>query len=168
MGKEFTLGEFTCVPVIRLGMGFGYGGGEGGGDTPELKGHGEGSGAGAGMGIEPVGFLAARGGEITFIPAHNTKGLSAAFEKLPDKTVEYIINELYNSPYVFTYIPVEILGNAYERFLGKTITVNARHQVIIEEKPDVRKAGGVFLYPSVYRQLYGSKYHWATCFWQNT
>jgi uncharacterized spore protein YtfJ len=84
MGKEFKLGEFICVPVIRLGMGFGYGGGEGGGDTPQVKGHGEGSGAGAGMGIEPVGFLATRGSEITFIPARNTKGLSAAFEKLPD------------------------------------------------------------------------------------
>lgn len=83
MGKEFTLGEFTCVPVIRLGMGFGYGGGEG--EVPNSKsGHGEGAGAGAGMGIEPVGFLATRGGEISFIPARNTKGLSAAFEKIPD------------------------------------------------------------------------------------
>jgi uncharacterized spore protein YtfJ len=85
MGKEFKLGEFTCVPVIRIGMGFGYGGGEGEGNAPKSgQGHGEGAGAGAGMGIEPVGFLATRGGEITFIPARNTKGLSAAFEKLPD------------------------------------------------------------------------------------
>jgi uncharacterized spore protein YtfJ len=85
MGKEFKLGEFTCVPVIRVGMGFGYGGGEGGGEMPKAgQGHGEGAGAGAGMGIEPVGFLATRGGEISFIPARNTKGMSAAFEKIPD------------------------------------------------------------------------------------
>ena len=68
---------------------------------------------------------------------------------ISDKAIESIINDLYvpNSPYVFKIIPVEILGNAYERFLGKTITVNARHQIVIEEKPEVRKAGGVFYTP---------------------
>ena len=91
MGKEFKLGEFTCVPVIRIGMGFGYGGGEGEGNAPKSgQGHGEGAGAGAGMGIEPVGFLATRGSDITFIPARNTKGLSAAFEKLPDVLEKFI------------------------------------------------------------------------------
>ncbi len=91
MGKEFKLGEFNCVPVIRIGLGFGYGGGEG--EAPKTgQGHGEGSGAGAGMGIEPVGFLASRGSEITFIPARNTKGLSAAFEKLPDVLDKFISN----------------------------------------------------------------------------
>ena len=29
IGKEFKLGEFSCIPVIRVGMGFGTGGGEG-------------------------------------------------------------------------------------------------------------------------------------------
>lgn len=69
--------------------------------------------------------------------------------KISDETIESIINDLYvpKSPYVFKIIPVEILGNAYERFLGKTITVNAKKQVIIEEKPEVRKAGGVFYTP---------------------
>ena len=91
MGKEFKLGEYTCVPVIRIGMGFGYGGGVGEGEAEKQgKGHGEGSGAGAGMGIEPVGFLATRGSEISFIPAHNSKGLSAAFEKLPDLLEKYM------------------------------------------------------------------------------
>lgn len=83
IGKEFTLGEFTCVPVIRLGLGFGFGGGEAE-ITPKTGGHSEGSGAGAGMGIEPVGFLVARGAEVSFVPARTSKGLSAAFEKLPD------------------------------------------------------------------------------------
>ena len=29
IGEQFKLGEFTCVPVVRVGMGFGSGGGEG-------------------------------------------------------------------------------------------------------------------------------------------
>ena len=29
IGKQFQLGEFSCVPVIRVGMGFGSGLGEG-------------------------------------------------------------------------------------------------------------------------------------------
>ena len=81
IGREFKLGEFTCVPVIRLGLGFGYGGGEGG--DPK-QGHGEGSGAGAGLGVQPIGFLVTRGEEIAFIQAHHSKGLAAAFEKVPD------------------------------------------------------------------------------------
>ncbi len=52
IGTEFKLGEFTCVPVIKVGMGFGYGGGEG---EAKVTGHGEGAGAGAGMGIVPIG-----------------------------------------------------------------------------------------------------------------
>lgn len=87
IGKEFKLGEFTCVPVIRVGLGFGYGGGEGG--DPK-QGHGEGSGAGAGIGVQPIGFLVTRGGEISFIPAQNSKGLTAAFEKVPDLIERYL------------------------------------------------------------------------------
>lgn len=83
VGKEFKLGEFACVPVIRLGVGFGFGGGEAE-ITPKMGGHSEGSGAGAGMGIEPMGFLVSRGSEVSFIPTKTSKGLSAAFEKLPE------------------------------------------------------------------------------------
>lgn len=87
IGKEFTLGEFTCVPVIRVGLGFGYGGGEG----EDLKhAHGGGSGAGAGIGIEPMGFLVTRDTEISFIPSRNSKGLSAAFEKMPEVLEKYL------------------------------------------------------------------------------
>lgn len=87
IGKEFKLGEFTCVPVIRIGLGFGYGGGEGG--EPK-QGHGEGSAAGGGIGIEPLGFLVTRGGEISFVPSKNSKGLAAAFEKMPDLLEKYL------------------------------------------------------------------------------
>lgn len=85
MGQSFQLGEFTCIPVIKFGMGLGYGAGEGHGDMPgKGKGEGGGGGAAAGMGIQPIGFLATRGDQISFIPTHTSKGLGAAFEKLPD------------------------------------------------------------------------------------
>ncbi|QHS58905.1 GerW family sporulation protein [Chitinophaga agri] len=87
VGQAFQLGEFTCVPVVRLGMGLGYGGGEGQGDiSGKGKGEGTGTGSGAtgGMGISPIGFLVTRGDQISFIPTHTSRGLGAAFEKVPD------------------------------------------------------------------------------------
>jgi uncharacterized spore protein YtfJ len=81
VGKAFQLGEFSCIPVIRVGMGFGTGGGEG--EAPKQT-HGEGLGVGAGMGIEPIGFLVSRGEKISFVSTRSNKGLSAAFEKVPD------------------------------------------------------------------------------------
>ena len=87
IGEEFILGEFICVPVIRVGLGFGYGGGEG---EDGAKAHGGGSGASAGIGIEPQGFLVTRGAEITFVPSKSSKGLSAAFEKMPDVLEKYL------------------------------------------------------------------------------
>jgi adenine-specific DNA-methyltransferase len=47
-------------------------------------------------------------------------------------------------------MPIEILGNIYEQFLGKTIkfrNVRGGHTAIIEEKLEVRKAGGVYYTP---------------------
>lgn len=90
VGKEFQLGEFKCVPVIKVGMGFGSGGGEG----IEAKGKkGEGMGAGAGIGIEPIGFLATKDDEISFIEAGKAHGLSAAFEKVPDLIEKLVANK---------------------------------------------------------------------------
>lgn len=51
-----------------------------------------------------------------------------------------------NTPYDFNYIPIHILGNIYERFLGKIIVVEDG-KARIELKPEVRKAGGVFYTP---------------------
>ncbi len=85
VGQSFQLGEFTCVPVIRFGLGLGYGGGEGKGKQPgKGDGEGMGGGAGGGLGLDPIGFLVTRGDQISFISTHNSKGLSAAFEKLPE------------------------------------------------------------------------------------
>ena len=50
------------------------------------------------------------------------------------------------TPYLFHAIPVEILGTIYERFLGKIVRPQGRGATI-EEKPEVRKAGGVYYTP---------------------
>ena len=50
---------------------------------------GEGGGAGAGIGIDPIGFLVTKGDEISFISTHQSKGLSAAFEKIADLLAKF-------------------------------------------------------------------------------
>jgi hypothetical protein len=74
--------------------------------------------------------------------------LSSQLE-VENKVVKAIINELYypECPYEFAYLPVEILGTAYEQFLGKQIKIDASNKATIEEKPEVRKAGGVYYTP---------------------
>jgi adenine-specific DNA-methyltransferase len=59
-----------------------------------------------------------------------------------------IVQELLpdESPYRFDEIPVEVLGTIYERFLGDEIILQGR-SAIVETKPDVRKAGGVYYTP---------------------
>ncbi|MDF0715395.1 spore germination protein GerW family protein [Muricauda sp. 334s03] len=89
VGEPFELGEFKCVPVIKVGMGFGSGGGEG---VEGKAKKGEGAGAGAGIGIQPIGFLVTKGDEISFLEAGKTHGLAAAFEKVPD-LIEKIVSE---------------------------------------------------------------------------
>jgi len=91
IGQSFQLGEFTCLPVIKFGIGLGYGGGEGHGDMPgKGKGEGGGSGAGGGMGVAPIGFLVTRGDQISFLPTRTSKGLGAAFEKVPDLLEKFL------------------------------------------------------------------------------
>lgn len=70
-----------------------------------------------------------------------------------DAPLRTIIRGLYDSPtlftsYQFSVIPPEILGQVYERFLGKVIRLTPAHHVKIEEKPEVRKAGGVYYTPA--------------------
>jgi len=69
---------------------------------------------------------------------------------IDDKVLKDIISNLYypKSPYAFLYIPSDILGQVYERFLGKVIRLTAGHQAKVEEKPEVRKAGGVYYTPT--------------------
>ncbi len=75
--------------------------------------------------------------------AHFSDGL-----KVPDKTLAEIVDALYppTSPYAFDVIPVEVLGRAYEGYLGKRLEI-ADGGVELALKPEVRKAGGVFYTP---------------------
>ena len=68
---------------------------------------------------------------------------------IDNKAIKKIITELYYpvSPYEFSVLSVEILGSAYEQFLGKQIRLTPGHRAVIEEKPEVRKAGGVYYTP---------------------
>jgi hypothetical protein len=68
--------------------------------------------------------------------------------RIDDKPLKEIIKGLYypDSPYQFDYMPVEIIGQVYEQFLGKVIRLKDHHAVI-EEKPEVQRAGGVYYTP---------------------
>jgi type I restriction-modification system DNA methylase subunit len=69
--------------------------------------------------------------------------------KIDNKVIKTIVDDLYfpQCRYEFSVMPVEVLGNAYEQFLGKVIRLLPSRGVKIEEKPEVRKAGGVFYTP---------------------
>lgn len=69
--------------------------------------------------------------------------------KVSDKLLDKVLGNLYypNSPYEFSVLGVELLGSIYEQFLGKVIRLTAGHNAKVEEKPEVKKAGGVFYTP---------------------
>jgi len=69
---------------------------------------------------------------------------------IDDKILKDIFKSLYypESPYEFSVLPADILGQVYEQFLGKVIYLTAGHRAKIEEKPEVRKAGGVYYTPT--------------------
>lgn len=70
---------------------------------------------------------------------------------IDDRVFKPILQGLYfehGSPYHFGVLPVEILGTVYERFLGKTIRLTVGHRARVEDKPEVRKAGGVYYTPA--------------------
>ncbi|NMB99715.1 MAG: N-6 DNA methylase [Thermoanaerobaculaceae bacterium] len=70
--------------------------------------------------------------------------------KIDDKILKEIIKSLYypESPYEFSVIPADILGQVYEQFLGKVIRLTPSHQAKVEDKPEVKKAGGVYYTPT--------------------
>src|SRR5882724_2474693 len=69
---------------------------------------------------------------------------------LDDKLLRDILNSLYypECPYVFSALPADILGQVYEQFLGKVIRLTEGHRAVVEEKPEVKKAGGVYYTPT--------------------
>src|SRR5659263_394648 len=69
---------------------------------------------------------------------------------IDDKPLKQILKGLYypDSPYEFSVLPIDILGQVYEQFLGKVIRLTAGHRAIVEDKPEVKKAGGVYYTPT--------------------
>jgi len=69
--------------------------------------------------------------------------------KLDSEVLHGIVKRLYypESPYEFSVLSADILGQVYEQFLGKVIHLTPGHHAKIEEKPEVRKAGGVYYTP---------------------
>jgi len=69
---------------------------------------------------------------------------------IDDKIFKDIFKSLYypESPYEFSVLPADILGQVYEQFLGKVIHLTPGHRAKVEEKPEVRKAGGVYYTPT--------------------
>jgi type I restriction-modification system DNA methylase subunit len=68
---------------------------------------------------------------------------------IDDGVIKGVLEDLYppKSDYAFAVMPVEILGNAYEQFLGNVIRITSGHNVRIQLKEEVRKAGGVYYTP---------------------
>jgi predicted type IV restriction endonuclease len=68
---------------------------------------------------------------------------------IDDKPLKDILKTLYypDSPYEFAVLPADILGQVYEQFLGKVIRLTSDHRAVVEDKPEVKKAGGVFYTP---------------------
>ena len=69
---------------------------------------------------------------------------------IDDALLKPLIRGLYypESPYEFSVFTADILGQVYEQFLGKVITLSPGHRASVEEKPEVKKAGGVFYTPT--------------------
>jgi len=75
--------------------------------------------------------------------------LTLALE-LDDALLRDILRSLYypDSPYEFSVLSADILGQVYEQFLGKVIRLTEGHRAVVEDKPEVKKAGGVYYTPT--------------------
>lgn len=81
VGKEFQAGEFTLIPVSRVTLGVGAGGGSGDFRADRKR---EGGGGGGGVKIEPIAFIAIKGGEISFHGIRKGGTLEMVFERIPE------------------------------------------------------------------------------------
>jgi len=88
------------------------------------------------------------GGRIPFFNGNLFKSHFSEELMVGDEWLAGFIGELSDeeTPYLFNYISVEILGSVYERFLGKVVRPHGKG-ITVEEKPEVRKAGGVYYTP---------------------
>lgn len=68
-----------------------------------------------------------------------------------DAGLAALVKSLYfpESAYRFDVMPVELLGSVYEQFLGSVVRItDGGHRAKVEEKPEVRHAGGVYYTPT--------------------
>ena len=79
------------------------------------------------------------------MPDTLTLGLS-----VDNGVLKQIISRLYfpESPYEFNVLPADILGQVYEQFLGKIIHKTSARRIEVQEKPEVKKAGGIVYTPT--------------------
>lgn len=73
----------------------------------------------------------------------------ATFED--DAGLAALVKSLYfpEAAYRFDVMPVELLGSVYEQFLGSVVRItDGGHRAKVEEKPEVRHAGGVYYTPT--------------------
>lgn len=83
---------------------------------------------------------------------------------IDDKVIKSLIKKMNApvSPYQFDVMEPEFLGRTYERFLGSKIRLTENHRAKVEEKPEVRHAGGVYYTPeyivdTIVRETVGKK-----------
>lgn len=69
---------------------------------------------------------------------------------IDNKMLKDILKNLYypDSPYEFSVFPADSLGQVYEQFLGKVMRLTPKHRAVVEDKPEVKKAGGVYYTPT--------------------
>ncbi len=69
---------------------------------------------------------------------------------IDDKLLRGLLRDLYypDSPYEFSVLSADILGQVYEQFLGKVIRLTDGHRAVVDDKPEVKKAGGVYYTPT--------------------
>ncbi len=68
--------------------------------------------------------------------------------EISDKAIADVLDafDFHKSHYLFSDIRIDMLGSIYERFLGNVIVATAK-RATLEQKPEVRKAGGVYYTP---------------------
>ena len=73
--------------------------------------------------------------------------------QIDDRVFKDILHNLYypDSPYVFTYLSADILGQVYEQFLGKVIRLTAGHQAKVgKSRKCAKRAGCITRLPTLW------------------
>ena len=82
--------------------------------------------------------------------SQNDKGTEESTDALiltlavDDDVIKTIITRLSppQSPYEFSVIPARVLAEAFSPFLGSVIRLTSGYHAMVEERPEIRKAGG--------------------------